>query len=133
MAHDKGKILEQTKKLIVDKNLFFIEDIISFLPISKPTFYSYFPIDSNEFNTIKELIDANKVSTKALLMEKWFKSDAPALQIGLMKLIATEEQAHRLNGTKTVNQTEIKAEVTNTKDMTLTEAKEIQKELDDKI
>jgi hypothetical protein len=131
MAHDKSKIFEQTKKIITDKSLFFIEDVISFLPISKPTFYSYFPIDSNEFNIIKELIDANKVNTKALLMEKWFKSDAPALQIGLMKLIATDEQAHRLNGTKTVNQTEITADVKHSKDMTLEEAKEIQKKLDE--
>jgi hypothetical protein len=133
MAHDKNKIFEQTKKLIVDKNLFFIEDIISYLPISKPTFYSYFPIDSNEFNTIKELIDKNKVSTKALLMEKWFKSDAPALQIGLMKLIATDEQAHRLNGTKTVNQTEISGEIKQTNEVSYEQAKEIQKKLDEQV
>lgn len=133
MANDKVGIFEQTKKIIVDKQLFFIEDVVSYLPIAKKTFYEYFPIGSNESNTIKELIDANKVSTKALLMEKWFKSDAPALQIGLMKLIATDEQAHRLNGTKTVNQTEITAEVKQTKEMTLIEAKEIQKTLDDKI
>lgn len=131
MANDKNKIFEDAKRIVVDRQLFFIEDLVSFLPIAKKTFYEYFPIGSNESNTIKELIEANKVSTKALLMEKWFKSDAPALQIGLMKLIATDEQAHRLNGTKTVNQTEITADVKHSKDMTLEEAKEIQKKLDE--
>lgn len=33
------------------------------------------------------------------MYNKWFKSENPTLQIGLMKLISTEEEAHRLNGT----------------------------------
>ena len=70
------------------------------MPIAKPTFYDYFKVDSNEFNDIKEKLDANRVSTKVKMRKKWQDSDAPALQIGLMKLIATEEEAHRLNGTK---------------------------------
>jgi hypothetical protein len=34
------------------------------------------------------------------MRSKWYKSDAPALQIALMKIISTDEEAHRLNGSK---------------------------------
>ena len=34
------------------------------------------------------------------MRKKWYKSDNPTLQIGLMKLISDDDEAHRLNGTK---------------------------------
>ena len=36
MAYNKKKIFEQAKEVIVKHKLFFIVDIVSFLPISKP-------------------------------------------------------------------------------------------------
>ena len=44
MANDKNKIFEQAKEQVVKHNLYFIEDIIAYLPISKPTFYDYFKV-----------------------------------------------------------------------------------------
>ena len=32
------------------------------------------------------------------MRSKWYKSDNATLQMGLMKLIGTEDEAHRLNG-----------------------------------
>ena len=61
MAYDKNKIYEQAKDLIEKKKLFFIEDVVTLLPISKTTFYEYFAIESNELDTIKELLDKNKI------------------------------------------------------------------------
>jgi len=46
MAYDRVKIFEQAKEMIVKHKLFFVEDIVAFLPISKPTFYEFFTIDS---------------------------------------------------------------------------------------
>jgi hypothetical protein len=43
MAYDKKKIYEQAEESIKKNNLFFIEDIVAFLPCSKPTFYDFFP------------------------------------------------------------------------------------------
>lgn len=100
MAYDRGAIFEQAKREAEDKNCYFIEQLIAYLPISKPTFYEFFPINSYEFNTIKEILDLNKVSTKTKMYRKWFDSDNPTLQVALMKIIATDEEAHRLNGTK---------------------------------
>ena len=109
MAKDKKKIFNNAIRIAKEKKCFFIEQLVSFLPIAKPTFYDYYPIGSNEMNAIKDVLDANRVEVKTAMYNKWFKSDAPALQIGLMKLIATDEEAHRLNGSKQ----EIKTETIN--------------------
>jgi hypothetical protein len=97
MAYDRIKIFEQAKEVIVKHKLFFIEDIVAFLPISKPTFYEYFDINSNEFNELKELLETNRVSLKVSMRSKWYTSNAPALQMALMKLIATPEELKKLS------------------------------------
>jgi hypothetical protein len=111
MAYDKKKIFEQAKEVIVKHKLFFIEDIVAFLPISKPTFYEYFPIDSNEVNELKGLLETNRTELKVSMRSKWYKSNAPALQMALMKLIATPEELRKLS----MNHTDI---TTNGKDLT---------------
>lgn len=97
MAYDRTKIFEQAKEMIVKHKLFFIEDIVAFLPISKPTFYEYFPVDSNEVNELKGLLETNRIELKVSMRSKWYKSNAPALQMALMKLIATPEELKKLS------------------------------------
>ncbi len=103
MAYDKKKIFKQAKEAIQKYKLFFIEDVVAWLPISKKTFYEYFPVDSNESNELKELLEKNKVEIKSALRSKWFKSNNPLTQMALYKLIATEEEYHRIANTKTEN------------------------------
>lgn len=79
---------------------YFIEQVISHLPISKQTFYDYYPVSSDELDAIKGILDNNRIDTKTKMYNKWFESDHPTLQVGLMKLIGNEEEAHRLNGTR---------------------------------
>jgi hypothetical protein len=83
--------------MIVKHKLFFIEDIVAFIPISKPTFYEYFPIESNEVNELKELLHLNRTELKVSMRSKWYKSNAPALQMALMKLIANEDELRKLS------------------------------------
>ena len=97
MAYDKQKIFEQAKEMIVKHKLFFIEDIVAFIPISKPTFYEYFPIQSNEVNELKGLLETNRIELKVSMRSKWYKSNAPALQMALMKLIASPEELRKLS------------------------------------
>ena len=97
MAYDKLKIFEQAKEVIVKHKLFFVEDIVSFLPISKPTFYEYFPIESNEINVLKDLLETNRTELKVSMRSKWYKSNSPALQMALMKLIANPEELKKLS------------------------------------
>jgi hypothetical protein len=97
MAYDKIKIFEQAKEVIVKHKLFFVEDIVAFLPCAKPTFYDFFPPDSNELNELKALLETNRTTLKVSMRSKWYKSNAPALQMALMKLIATPEELRKLS------------------------------------
>ena len=99
MAYNRAKIFEQAKEQITSKRLIFVEEVISFLPISKQTFYEFFKVDSNEFDELRELIETNKISLKTSMRKKWYDSDNATLQMGLMKLIATTEEHKRLSQT----------------------------------
>lgn len=112
MAYKKEDLYKQAIEAAKDnkKKPIFIEHLVAELPCSKPTFYEYFPVDSNEFNAIKEIIERNRVTIKSSMLRKWYNSNNATLQIGLMKLIATEEEAHRLNGSR--QETKLSGEVT---------------------
>lgn len=97
MAYKTEELFEQAKDVIVKHKLFFIEDIVAFLPCDKTTFYSHFKVDSNELNELKELLNQNRTELKVSMRSKWYKSNAPALQMALMKLIATPEELKKLS------------------------------------
>lgn len=93
MAYDKKKIFEQAKEMIVKHKLFFIDDICAFLPISRTTFYDWGFDKSDE---LKGLLETNRTELKVSMRSKWYKSNAPALQMALMKLISTPEELRKL-------------------------------------
>ena len=97
MAYDQKKIYEQAKKAIEDNNLFFIEDVVAFIPCGKTTFYDFFPIDSNELNTLKELMEDNKIKEKAKIRIKLMESNKAAELLALYRLLATKEEHQKLN------------------------------------
>jgi hypothetical protein len=97
MAYDKNKIYQQCIKAIEDNNLFFIEDIVAFIPCCKKTFYEFFPLESDELHTLKEKLDYNKVKTKSSIRSKLWKSDKAAELLALYRLIATPEEHQKLN------------------------------------
>src|SRR5574343_131863 len=70
----------------------FFDDIVAFLPCSKPTFYEFFPVESNELNDLKELLERNKVNKKVEIRTKLFKSDKAAELLALYRLICTKEE-----------------------------------------
>jgi hypothetical protein len=94
MAYDKQKIFEQAKEMIVKHKLFFIDDICAFLPISRATFYDW---DFDKLDELKDLLNQNRTELKVSMRSKWYKSNAPALQMALMKLIATPEELKKLS------------------------------------
>jgi len=97
MAYDRIKIFEQAKEVIVKRKLFFIEDIVAFLPIRKQTFYDFFPLGSDQMDELKSLLEGNKITLKVSMRSKWLKSNAPVLQMALYKLIATKEERNYLS------------------------------------
>ena len=44
----------------------------------------------------KELLNQNRTELKVSMRSKWYKSNAPALQMALMKLICTDEERKKL-------------------------------------
>ena len=97
MAYDRKKVFEQAKEVIVKHKLFFVDDIVAFLPCSKQTFYDFFPVNSDQLDELKELLNQNRTELKVSMRSKWYKSNAPALQMALMKLIATPEELRKLS------------------------------------
>ena len=106
MAYDREKIFQQAQAAIRDHNLFFIEDVVAWLPISKPTFYEYFPVDSNELNTLKRMVTDNKIKTKSGIRAKLYKEKGTSL-IALYKMICTDEERRALSLTYQENKQEI--------------------------
>jgi len=99
MAYDKKKIFEKAKKLVVDKELIFMSEVITLLPVSNATFYLYFPDNSEELDALKELIEENKVDLKRALRKKMLDNGKSADNIVLYKLAGTKEERDILNNT----------------------------------
>ena len=83
-------------EVILEKTLFFIEDVATFMGINKNTFYDH---KLNEDDEIKQAILDNKINAKQGLRSKWYKSEAPVLQVALYKLIGSDDEYHRLANT----------------------------------
>jgi hypothetical protein len=84
------------KAIKENPSIFFIEDLISLLPCKRATFYSLFPSGSEGLDSLKELIDRNKISKK-LELRKSFAIGSSAERIALYRLIATNEERRALS------------------------------------
>ena len=91
------KELEKKALEAIDKNkLFFIDDVIAYLPCSRATFYN---LELEKLDTIKDALTKVKTEIKVSMRSKWYKSENPTLQMGLMKLIASPEELKQLSMT----------------------------------
>jgi len=100
MAYNKEELYKQAIESIKEHKLYFIEDVVGYLPCHRDTFYKLFPIDSDKYDTIKKELEDNRVATKIKLRNKWLESTSAPLQIGLMKLLGTDDEVDRLNGSR---------------------------------
>ena len=97
MAYDTKELKEKAEKAIKEHGLYFIEDIVAYLPCSKSTFYEHIPNESNDYKSIVELLEENRINDKVSMRKKWKDSDNATLQMGLMKLLSTDEERRRLS------------------------------------
>jgi len=97
MRYDKNKLYGQAVTAIKENNLFFIDDIVAWLPVSKETLYKYFPVDSDKMDTLKRMLNENKVRTKSAIRAKLFKGQKAAELLALYRLICTPEERKALN------------------------------------
>lgn len=94
MAFDVEDIKKKALEAIKNNKLFFMEDVIAYLPCQRTTFYDTLKL--NKDPDIVDSLEKNRVDIKVAMRKKWFDSDHPALQMGLYKLIGTDDEADRL-------------------------------------
>lgn len=97
LVYNREELFKMAEKAIKENNLFFIYDIIAWLPCSHDTFYTYFPVGSEELDTLKRMLDDNKVRTKSAIRAKLFKSEKAGELLALYRLICTPEERRMLN------------------------------------
>lgn len=131
MAYDTKELMKRAKKLIKEKKYFFISDVFQGLGIVSSTFYEHFPSDSSDYKELQQLLIDNRIEVKTGLRAKWYKSNHPTLQLGLYKLIGSDEEREKLsvNYTKTEHSGSIKhfvePDLSNLSDSTLEELEEL--------
>jgi len=110
MAYKTEDLFNKAIENIKKHKLFFIEDIIAFMPCAKSTFYEHFPNDSDHYKKMFEELERNRTELKVSMRSKWYKSTAPALQMALMKLLSTPEELKKLsmNHVESNNKHEVK-------------------------
>lgn len=93
---DKEKLKAKAIEVIGKNKLIFIEDICAMCAVSKPTFYDRFPVGSDDFNELTQMLEKNKQDIKVGLRKKWFESDNPTTQMALYKLCSTDAEHKKL-------------------------------------
>lgn len=94
MKYNVKDLEKQSIEAINKYKLFFIDDIIAYLPCSRATFYNH---GLDKLDTIKDALLQVRTEIKVSMRSKWYKSDNPTLQMGLMKLIASPDELKQLS------------------------------------
>jgi len=129
MAYDKEEIFKKAEEISIRDTIYFIADIISYLPVSTSTFYELFPAESEEMETIKKNLEDNKTNAKEKIRRKLVDGTDAAKLIAAYKLIGTSEERKKLSTNyhdHTSNEKELKT-------LTDTEREDKIKELKDKL
>jgi len=107
MAYKTKELEKQSLEAIEKYKLFFIDDVVSYLPCCSKTFYDH---KLQELQTIKDALTKVKTEIKVSMRSKWYKSKNATLQMGLMKLLSTNEELKKLamNYNENLNTHEIK-------------------------
>ena len=97
MSYDTNELEQEALDAIDKYKLFFIEDVVAYVSCSRATFYNH---GLDKLDAIKDALSKNKIDIKVSMRNKWYKSESATLQVALMKMIATDDEAHRLNGSR---------------------------------
>ncbi len=97
---NKKKVYEICIETLEKEDVTTIEDLLTYLPISKDTFYRYYPIGSDDYDIIKRAIEKRKMKTKQLLRKVWrSQNSSPAERIFYYKLLANKEEKEAIYDT----------------------------------
>ena len=97
MAYNTKELEAQALDAIGKYKLIWIEEVVSYLPCARSTFYDN---ELDKSDTIKAAILKNRTDLKIGLRKKWYESENATTQIALYKLIGTESESDRINSQK---------------------------------
>ena len=120
MTYDFKKMQKKAIEAITAHELVFVTDVPAYLGMPTSTFYLK-QLDKDE--EIRDAIQNNRIRLKNTLKDRWKDSENATLQVALYKIICSDEEAHRLNGSKR----EIKQEIVDHKSI----LEELEKDYDD--
>ena len=98
MAYDTNDLEKKSLEVIAKYKLVFIDEIAPLIGISNATFYNH---ELEKLDSIKDLLQKNKIELKAGLRKKWYENDNATTQIALYKLIGSTEESDRINSQQT--------------------------------
>lgn len=105
---EKRKIFEDAiERIKRDDNVLFLDDVVSELPITKPTFYAWWPKGSKEYDTLWQLVVNNRIQVKKYIRLKLRLSDRASELLSLYRMICTEEERRNISQ----NYTNVKADI----------------------
>ena len=96
MAYDKENIFnELVSNIEADENITSFQDAALTVAPKRQTLYDW---DFDKSDTLKALIDRNKVKVKQQLRRQWkVEGASPTLQLALYKLLATDTERKALS------------------------------------
>jgi hypothetical protein len=93
MAYKKEDLIKKSLAAIKKHKLIFMQEVASYLPCSRRTFYDQ---ELHKLHTIEEALENNKISTKSKLRKKWETGNNPALNLALYRLCSTDEEKEKI-------------------------------------
>jgi len=103
IRYTKEYLLKKSLKIIEEHTPTTIEELISFLGCSKPTFYNKIKINSKEYEQIFDALKLAKLRISNKLKAKILESDNPTLIISGIKIYGSDEDRQALNQNINVN------------------------------
>ena len=104
MAYSKAQKRQLLTKAIAQAkkhNLYFISDVIAYLPISRQTFYDW---KFDKIDKLKGILQDNKICVKVALRKKWQELDNATLNIALYKLVGSNKERRMLADRQEIKQ-----------------------------
>lgn len=93
----KQELYPEIIKTVTDSDIWSINDLMTFLPIEKSTFYQYYPSGSEQLESIKKQLELNKLRIKQQIRKRLLDSDSTVALIAVYKLICSREEHDRLS------------------------------------
>ena len=105
MKYNREQIFEKAKEAIMANNLFFLRDVVAFLPCSKTRFYELFDSEKDNSDAYKdemfaelvEMLEGNKIKTKCEIRQKLGMGEKASELLALYRMICTPEERKEIN------------------------------------